>query len=141
MDAEIAALAAVAAQELVRSMTGQGWTLLRNGIAELLGRGDEERAGRHAALLETSRQEVHHEPDHGAVVGGRWEGRLGALLEEHPELAPELRRLVDEARRENTAGGNDTIVGTVTVAPAHGSIGAVRIGNATVNTGFRHSGS
>lgn len=141
MDPEIAALAAVAARELVRSMTGDGWPALRNGIARLLGLGDEQRAGRHVEQLDASREEVQREPERGDSVGGRWEGRLEALLEEHPALATELTRLVDTARRQRPAGGDDLIGRDVIISPSHGSIGAFRMGDVTFNAGSGRSGS
>jgi hypothetical protein len=94
MDPQLIALAASAAQTLVTAMTTDGWAMVRERFARLVGRGDDAAAARAAQSLETARADTTVSgPD---TVAGRWQGRLEMLIEEHPEVAAELAALLTE---------------------------------------------
>lgn len=96
-------LAESASQTLVQAAATSGWQAVCRGLARLFGRGDAKREADEAAALETA---VRGGPA-PEVLAARWQGRLEALLGEHPELAGELTALVDSVR--GTAGSQTAI--------------------------------
>lgn len=100
MDPQLVAVAAAAAQALVQAMTSDSWAWVRDRVAGLFGRAEEGQTARAAESLEQARADLASAGD--ASVAGRWQGRLELLLEQHPDLAVELKTLVTQilAQRE-----------------------------------------
>jgi hypothetical protein len=105
---ELLSLASAAAETIVIAAAGDGWTKVKQAFARLLGRGDRPPAGAAAKRLDETRAEL------AAVTGpdledarGRlraaWRTRLSDLLEEAPELAVELRVLVQQIQADPQA--------------------------------------
>ncbi|MFH8801245.1 hypothetical protein ACH4F6_16855 [Streptomyces sp. NPDC017936] len=101
MEAELAELARLAASTVVGAMATAGWESVRRATVELWRRAHPERADTVLAELGEARADVldarrnGDERAEGELVG-EWQGRLRRLLAAHPEMVPELRRLVDE---------------------------------------------
>ncbi|MFD7972388.1 hypothetical protein [Streptomyces clavifer] len=105
------ALAMTGATTIVAAMATSAWQTTRDGTARLFNRG-----GRDLPVLQAQLDgdaDIVAEDDDTDIVAedddtdgarqdlvGPWRRRLTALLREHPEVAAELRALVDEARRE-----------------------------------------
>ncbi|HEY3505041.1 MAG TPA: hypothetical protein VGN37_19935 [Actinocatenispora sp.] len=110
MDAELVKLAESASQTFVTTLaasagglaTTAGRTVL-SGLARLLGRGDPARVAAEESALEAAAS-TGTDP---AVLAARWQGRLEALLADHPELAGELTALADSVR---SAPGSQTAI-------------------------------
>jgi hypothetical protein len=95
------ALAAVAGQTVVAAAVTDAWECARRGFARLLGRGDPERTGLAEQRLEQAREQLMAVPAADlelaqAQLAPMWQTRLFDLLEENPELMPDLRVLVDQ---------------------------------------------
>ncbi|MFF2542561.1 hypothetical protein ACFVUY_08350 [Kitasatospora sp. NPDC058063] len=103
MDADlIIPLASSAAQALVDAATTDAWQAIRSGFLRLIGRGDPQRdqVAAHrlddtAAQLEQADEE-HQEQVREALLA-TWCTRLADLLEERPDVAEDLRNLVQQA--------------------------------------------
>src|SRR5216683_1308156 len=86
---------------MVRLMASDGWEQAKKAVGSLWRRVHPERAETvEAELVETreqvlaARQEGNEQAEQDLI--GEWRGRLRRLLAAEPELADELRRLVDE---------------------------------------------
>ncbi|GGU00619.1 hypothetical protein [Streptomyces lateritius] len=93
LEQSLTALAAMGGGAVVAAMATDAWQVTRDGVVQLF-RGREGVAARleeDAALVEGA-----EDPDgvRQALLPA-WAVRLGALLAEHPEYEPELRRLID----------------------------------------------
>ncbi|MGC5343356.1 hypothetical protein ACPXCE_06720 [Streptomyces sp. DT24] len=113
MDPELSILAATAATTVVEALTSAAWEQTQAAIGALWHRVHPDRARTVEAELAETRTDAlaallgGDERAHDALVG-EWQGRLRRLLAADPELADELRRLVDALRnslpRETGAG-------------------------------------
>ncbi|MFH8368911.1 hypothetical protein [Streptomyces sp. NPDC018031] len=101
MDPQLADLARSAGTTVVALMATQAWESARDGVLSLWRRfqperadgvGDELEAGRADLLL--AREAGDEESE--AELAAEWQGRLRRLLVARPEVADELRRLLDE---------------------------------------------
>lgn len=149
VDEALLSLASLAGRTVAVAAASDGWEAVKRGLARLFGRGDEARAGVAERRLEQGREEL-------AVVSASelevardrvaaaWQTRFADLLEEHPEIAGELRALVDRTRARLPAGsvfaaGYGVAAGRdVNVGASAGGVAAVTIhgnvapGNPTV---------
>jgi hypothetical protein len=103
-------LASLAGRTVAAAAATDGWEAVKRGFARLLGRGDQARAEVAERRLEQARGELAGVPaDRAELVRDRvaaaWQTRVLDLLEEHPELAGEVRALVEQARAELPEGG------------------------------------
>jgi hypothetical protein len=110
LDGGMLALAAVAGQTVVAAAVTDTWESAKRGFARLLGRGDPERTGRAEQRLEQLHQQLMAVPAADrelaqAQLAPMWQTRLFDLLEENPELMPDLRVLVDQVQARLPAGG------------------------------------
>lgn len=104
----LAALAASGGTALVNAMAADGWHGVRQRFARLFGRDSDKEAKAAAARLEKSREmlvglsgaDLERAQSEQAVV---WRTRLSDLLEDHPEVAGELRSLVAEVQAQVVA--------------------------------------
>jgi hypothetical protein len=105
MQVVLDALAMAAATALVGSMATDAWQAARSGFTMLLGRGDRQRQEIAVTRLVSAAAQV------AGVSGDEqdrvrrellpvWQVRLRDLVEEHPELADELRALADQVRAQ-----------------------------------------
>ncbi|MCQ4083476.1 hypothetical protein NGB36_23475 [Streptomyces sp. RB6PN25] len=101
MEPEIAALATSAGTTVVTLMATDAWHRTRDGIVSLWRRVHPERAESIAAELDATREDViaarsagdeNVEPE----LQREWQGRVRRLLAARPEIALELRALLDE---------------------------------------------
>ncbi|MGW2471620.1 hypothetical protein [Streptomyces sp. NPDC001665] len=117
MEIELAALAGQAASTLVDGLATAGWERARQALADLWSRAQPDRADRVAADLTDARADALTARRIGDEALERrlvteWTARLDRLLAAHPELVPELRRVLDELR---PAGAEDAAPRTVTM--------------------------
>jgi hypothetical protein len=101
MDAELAALAGSAATTLVTSMTSDAWQRARDGIVSLWRRVSPDRAETVAGELDADREDLVAARESGdgeaeAELQREWRGRVRRLIAQRPEVAGELRALLDE---------------------------------------------
>jgi hypothetical protein len=109
LDGGMLALAAAAGQTVVAAAVTDAWDSARRGFARLLGRGDPERTGLAERQLQQSREQLMAVPVADrelaqAQLAPMWQTRLFDLLEEHPEMMPDLRVLVEQVRAQLPAG-------------------------------------
>jgi hypothetical protein len=81
------------------------WSLTARGLARLFSRGDSKREAAEASAIEAAGAAVAAGEQRTEVLAGRWQGRLEALLADHPELRPELESLIAQIR----AGANHAV--------------------------------
>lgn len=90
-------------------MATDAWQRMREGMASLWRRGHEERAEAVVADLDATREDLlaalaAGDTDVEAELRSEWRGRIRRLLTNRPEVAEDLRRLLDEfGPRESTA--------------------------------------
>ncbi|MFF8449135.1 hypothetical protein ACF06Q_15765 [Streptomyces leeuwenhoekii] len=101
MESELAALVNLAASAVISGMATVGWESAQRAMGELWRRVHPERADTVVAELGEARAEVLVARRHGdeqaeRELVGEWQMRLRRLLAAHPEIVPELRRLVEE---------------------------------------------
>ncbi|MDX3247312.1 hypothetical protein [Streptomyces sp. ME18-1-4] len=109
MDAELMALASTAATTVVTVLTTDAWERARTAVGSLWQRAYPERAETVAAELAETRELLlaAQEGTRGADaapamatfeegMADDWRGRFVRLLAAHPDLAQEVRRLLDE---------------------------------------------
>ncbi|MFE0583373.1 hypothetical protein [Streptomyces sp. NPDC058874] len=101
MEPEIVALASSAGTTIVTLMATDAWERVREGITSLWRREHAERAESVAVELDVTREDllVASETGDSNVHGelqAEWQGRIRRLLAIRPEVAGELRRLLDE---------------------------------------------
>ncbi|MFY1691106.1 hypothetical protein [Plantactinospora sp. WMMB782] len=135
MEPDWMTLATAGATALVTAVATDAWDGVKTGFARLFGRGDAERTavaqrrlervenelvGRSGAELEAARDEI----------ASQWRGRLADLLEDHPEAAGELQKLVTAAALASPAAESSIVVGGDAVVVAdRGSAAAMTMGN------------
>lgn len=110
---------------LVTAMANDGWERAKAGAVALWRRGradeaatvDRELTEVRAELVEAAAQEDTATP---AALVGSWQVKLHRLVRDHPELAADLRRLVDEVL--TAAPGTDGPVVTRVEASGHARV-------------------
>jgi hypothetical protein len=134
-------LAATAGQELIKVMVTDGWASIRDRAALWFGRGDAQRAKQQAQQLDETRVAVQSGQLKQEAAASRWQGRLEALLDEHPELADDLHALVDDLRAvtatASVSSGDHGLAagGNIDIRADAGSIaGGVIHGGASIGT-------
>jgi hypothetical protein len=105
LDGGMLALAGAAGQTVVAAAVTDAWDCAKRGFARLLGRGDPERTGLAEQRLEQAREQLMAVPAADrelaqAQLAPMWQTRLFDLLEENPELMPDLRVLVDQVQAQ-----------------------------------------
>jgi hypothetical protein len=95
------ALAALAGNTVVAAATTDAWEAGRRKFAQLLGRGDPDRAKLAEDRLDQTRQQLEGVTGQAlertqAELGRAWQVRLQDLLEEDPSIEVDLRALVEE---------------------------------------------
>ncbi|MFF1844511.1 hypothetical protein OG763_10005 [Streptomyces sp. NBC_01230] len=101
MEPEIAALASSAGTTVVTLMATDAWQRLREGIASLWRREQAERAEAVAAELDATREDLlvaiaAGDQDVEGELQAEWQGRIRRFLTARPEVAEDLRRLLNE---------------------------------------------
>ncbi|MFF2861366.1 hypothetical protein ACFVSX_15875 [Streptomyces rubiginosohelvolus] len=96
MDPELATLAQSAAVTLVGLMATDAWERTRDGVVGLWLRARPERADSVAAELTTTREDLSTDTASEGELAAEWQGRIRRLLTDQPQVAMELRRLLDE---------------------------------------------
>ncbi|WP_328724808.1 hypothetical protein [Streptomyces sp. NBC_00259] len=101
MEPEIAALASAAGTTIVTLMATDAWQRTREGITSLWRRFHPERVEAVAAELDAAHDDLlaSHttgDPDTERELAAEWQGRIRRLLTARPEVAEELRTLLDE---------------------------------------------
>ncbi|MGW0459982.1 hypothetical protein [Streptomyces tendae] len=101
MDPEIAALAGTAGTTVVTLMVTNAWESARDGMVALWRRFQPARAESVGEELEAGREELllaRRAGDDEAEAGltAEWQGRVRRLLLARPDVADELRALLDE---------------------------------------------
>jgi hypothetical protein len=136
-------LAALAGRTVVAAAATDAWESVKRGFARVLASGDRDRAGIAERRLEQTREQLA-----GAAAGElerirgevavAWQVRLLDLLEEHPEIAGELRALIDQVWAHlptgavSASGHGVAVGGDVTITASRGGIAAGTIsGNVT----------
>lgn len=98
---DVATLAALAGNALVKAMVTDGWEGLRHKVARLFGRGrpdpkiEQRLDASRAQLVEVVPSELEQVRSAQAT---QWQARFSDLLDDHPDAEDELRALVDEIR-------------------------------------------
>ena len=105
VDINLAALAATVGESLVRAMVADGWAEVRNRFARIFSVGDPGREQVARRDLDATCKAVRGGRLEAAVAVGRWQGRLEMLLEDHPEIAAELKELVASLVRSEPQAG------------------------------------
>jgi hypothetical protein len=117
----LAALAAAGGTAVVEATTTDAWQQAKAGLARLLGRGDERRTEVSLGRLDATRAELV--PLTGdelrrarEVRAAEWTTRLRDVLEEDPDSAEDLRRLLDDLAAAGvavsaTTGDHSVVVG------------------------------
>ncbi|MBW1597748.1 hypothetical protein [Streptomyces sp. JJ38] len=103
MDAQIVELARAAGTAVVGALATEAWQSARDGLMGLWQRVHPERAEGVGAELAASRDELLAAREAGDELAEEelrteWQARVRRLLVERPELADELRVLLDELR-------------------------------------------
>ncbi|WP_407566570.1 hypothetical protein [Streptomyces sp. 184] len=109
MDPEAALLAQSAGITLVTLMTTDAWQRTRDGITQLWHRMQPHRAETVAAELEATRDDALAAEAAGdretlGELHAEWQGRLRRLLVARPDVAAELRALLDEVEPPGVPG-------------------------------------
>ncbi|WP_030740996.1 hypothetical protein [Streptomyces griseus] len=96
MDPELTTLAQSAGVTLVGLMATDAWERARDGVVALWQRARPERADAVAAELTHTRDDLAADSGVGEELAAEWQGRIRRLLTERPEVAADLRALLDE---------------------------------------------
>lgn len=96
MDPELTSLAQNASLTLVALMTTDAWERTREGVVALWRRAWPERADAVAADLDSTREDLAADVVTEDELTAEWQGRLRRLLISRPEVAVQLRSLLDE---------------------------------------------
>lgn len=96
MDPELTTLAQGASLTLVTLMATDAWERTRDGVVALWRRARPERADAAAAELDSTREDLAADPGAEDELAAEWQGRIRRLLVDRPEVAVELRSLLDE---------------------------------------------
>ncbi|GFH37925.1 hypothetical protein SCWH03_41650 [Streptomyces pacificus] len=126
---EVMALAAAGGMAVVQAAGTDAWTVLRDRIARLLGRGDDALQSRELERLDHSASLLGQaDPERAAAVRigeeAAWRTRFEMLLESLPEqeravAVAELREVVGAAERDT---GRTTVSNHVSGGTVHGSV-------------------
>lgn len=105
-------------------MATDAWQRMREGISSLWRRGHADRAEAVAAELDATREDLlaamaSGDQDVEEELQAEWQGRIRRLLTARPEVAEDLRTLLDEfGRRAETAPAATQIA----TASGHGRV-------------------
>jgi hypothetical protein len=144
LEEALVALAAAGGTALVEAAATDAWTKAKERFAQLLGRGDQQRAVVVEGRLERTRAELL--PLTGAeleqareVRATEWATRLRDVLEEHPESAEELREVVEQLRAEGVSvtastGDHSVVVGRDSTTSATSGGVAAQVIHGSVST-------
>jgi hypothetical protein len=140
MDAELVALASTAGSAVVTLLATDAWLRAKAGMGALWRRVYPDRAEVIEAEIVEAREEVVAARTAGddtveQALVGEWQGRLRRLLASHPDLAAELRRLLDEELTLELPAGDRTWGGDVDMraeASGHGRVYQVGQGEMTI---------
>jgi hypothetical protein len=105
----LAALAAATGSAVVAAMATDAWQTTRDGVARLFGRGGPQRRSGIEAQMDADAALVEQASDRVQVRQGlapSWQEEVARLLEEHPDVEPELRDLI--ARVQETLPAEQT---------------------------------
>jgi hypothetical protein len=99
----LVALATLAGNAVVTAVTTDAWESLKGKFVHVLGRGNPKSEQLAEGRLEETREVLARASDTDldrvrAAQADRWAGRLADFLEESPDAADELQRLVDEVQ-------------------------------------------
>jgi hypothetical protein len=102
-------LASLAGRTVVAAAVTDTWATTKRSFARLLGRGDLRRTELSEQRLEQTHQQLAGVPAAElerarAQLEATWQTRLLDLLEEHPEMAANLRALVEQVQAQLPAG-------------------------------------
>ncbi len=116
MVAALMALAALAGNTVVTAAVTDAWGAAKKGFARLLGRGDPDKTQAAERRLEETREQlITATPDElarvQAALEAQWATRLADLLEDHPDVATDLRALVDEIQSQVSAADHSVVAG------------------------------
>ncbi|WP_431926248.1 hypothetical protein [Nonomuraea jabiensis] len=129
----LSALAATAATTLVGAMATDGWESAKSGFSRLFSRRGQAELDRIDAQLDTNAGRVARKDEDRVrqALIGVWQLEVEDLLEEHPELAGELRDLVTELQ----AGLPEKSMTWVqnNIARDHGRLFAAQGGNVIIH--------
>ncbi|MFD7552628.1 hypothetical protein [Streptomyces sp. NPDC059816] len=95
MDPELTALAQSAGLTLVTLLATDAWEHTRDGVVALWRRARPERADAVAAELDSTHEDLTTTPGAEDELAAAWQVRIGRLLLDRPEVAVELRGLLD----------------------------------------------
>ena len=124
MEPEIAALASTAGTTVVTLMATDAWQRTREGVTGLWRRVHPARVEAVAAELDAAHEDLlaartSGDPDTERELVAEWQGRIRRLLTARPEVAEDLRTLLDEldtrtatvpaVAQQATASGNSRI--------------------------------
>lgn len=121
MDPQLVALASTAAGTAMTLLVTDGWQQVTTGLGALWRRvHPPDRADAVEAELVQAREEIlaagaEQAPLVEEAVAAEWQGRLRRLLATHPELAVELRHLIDEQWTPALPSGARSWTGGVTM--------------------------
>jgi len=140
VDAALAALASTAGTTVVTLLATDAWQRAKAGMGALWRRVYPDRAQVIEAELVEAREEVVAARAAGddaveQALVGEWQGRLRRLLAAHPDLAVELRRLLDEELAPALPAGGQSWTGDVDMraeASGHGRVYQVGQGEMTI---------
>jgi hypothetical protein len=149
VDEALLSLASLAGRTVAAAAAGDGWEAVKRGLARMFGRDDPARGEVAERRLEQAREELAGTPAGELEVArdqvtAAWRARLLDLLEEHPEVAGDLRALVEQAQARlpegnvsaagyGVAAGRDVIISAAGGGVAAGTIhGNVTPGNPTL---------
>lgn len=133
----IATLAATAGTALVQAMVNDGWEGLRHKVTSLFGRGqpdpkiEKKLAASRAQLAAASPADLGKLQ---ADLAAEWRTRFGDLLDDHPDVAPDLTALVEELKPIVASASDHSIAvgGDLEIKADHSGIAAGIIhGNVT----------
>jgi lipase chaperone LimK len=101
MDAEVVELARTAGTTVVTLMATDAWQRTRDGLVSLWSRVHPDRTAAVSGELEESQRELlaareAGDEDAERELSAEWQARLRRLLASDPQIADELRRLLDE---------------------------------------------
>ncbi|MER8185910.1 hypothetical protein [Kitasatospora sp. NPDC094015] len=110
MDAEMSALAGVAAAALVQQVTTSAWERVRLAVGDLWRRRHPERAETVLAELDEAREEAAQarragDADTEQLIVDEWRTRLRRLLAADPGASTQLRSLLEELTGTSAPAG------------------------------------
>ena len=128
----------------MQAMATDGWESLKGRLARILGRGQPEQTAAIEAQLEASQAELARAPESElpsaqAIHAEMWKRHLTKLLEDRPEVWPEVRAWI-ETVQASTATSTGPVTQTV-VGLDHAQQAALGHGIQNVTFGDRHDGN